>query len=77
MTAQTQSNDAALGRLRTLRGVAIAAAALAYMVLVVAFGVAWKAYYQVGAGLLAYVAIEWQRHYSRKIRELDTGAASR
>lgn len=50
--------------------VSIAAAVAFFALLVVAFGLKWAAYYQVAAGLAAYVCVEWQRRLDRKIKEL-------
>jgi hypothetical protein len=74
---QTQSGGAArtsdqeLARPRMMRGVAIIIAVAAFALLVVAFSLAWKPYYQVAAGLAAWAAIEWQRACGRKIKALD------
>jgi hypothetical protein len=75
---QTQSSDMArtaeqdLARLRTTRGVAMILAVAAFALLVVAFSLAWKPYYQVAVGLAAWAAIEWQRNNGRKIKALTS-----
>jgi hypothetical protein len=71
MTAGTHSNAHELARARTLRTVAIGIAVIAFGVLVYGFGMKWEALYQVAAGLAAYVAVEWQRHIGKKIKQLS------
>ncbi len=73
MTAQTQSNGSDLARARTMRMIAIVIAIVAFGALVVGFGMSWSPYYQVPAGLIAYAAVEWQRHCGKKIKELSAG----
>jgi hypothetical protein len=53
-----------------MRAVAIAVAVIAFLVLVVGFGLNWPAYYQVAAGFAAYLGIEWQRKYNRRVKQL-------
>jgi hypothetical protein len=55
-----------------MRVVSVVVAMVAFAVLVVAFSLGWQAYYQVAAGLAAWIAIEWQRNCSRRIRALTT-----
>ena len=79
MAAQTQSNEHTparaneheLARARTLRMVAIAFAVIAFGTLVYGFGMKWSAWYQVPAGLAAYIGVEWQRHIDKKIKQLS------
>ncbi len=71
MTAQTQSNDQELARTKTLRTVAIVVAIVAVGVLVYGFGMGWKPWYQVAAGLAAYAGVEWQRRLGNKIKALS------
>ncbi len=82
MTSQTQPDISAAGggsrghdiaHARTMRIAAIIVAVTAFAGLVVAFGLAWKPYYQVPLGLAAYAAIEWQRHWSHRIKSLTDG----
>jgi hypothetical protein len=61
-----------LARARIMRVVSVVVAMVAFAVLVVAFSLGWQAYYQVAAGLAAWIAIEWQRNCSRRIRALTT-----
>jgi len=70
MTAQTQTNAQELARARTLRTVAIVLAVVAFGTLVYGFGMKWSAPYQVAAGFVAYVGVEWQRHIGKKIKQL-------
>ena len=70
MTAQTDSTDHELARARSLRKVAIALAVIAVGVLVYGFGMKWAPPYQVAAGAVAYIGIEWQRHIGKKIKQL-------
>ena len=75
MTAGTDSTGAAsnaheLARAHMLRKVAIAVAVIAVGVLVFGFGEKWDAPYQVAAGFVAYIGIEWQRHIGKKIKQL-------
>lgn len=70
MTAQTQSSDHELARAKTLRTVAIVFAVVAFGVLVYGFGMGWKPWYQVSAGLAAYAGVEWQRRLGLKIKSL-------
>jgi hypothetical protein len=72
MSAQTQSTGSELARARTLRTIAIVIAVVAFGTLVYGFGMQWSAYYQVPAGLAAYVAVEWQRHIGKKIKALES-----
>ncbi len=74
ITAQTQSNDAELARAKTLRTLAIVIAVVAFGTLVYGFGMQWKPWYQVPAGLAAWGAVEWQRRLGQKIKVLS-GAA--
>ena len=79
MTAQTQSNGPAsanaqeLARARTLRTVSIVLAVAAFLALAFSFGMGWMPWYQVPLGLLAYAAVEWQRHIGKKIKALGGG----
>jgi hypothetical protein len=70
MTAQTQSTGSELARTRTLRTVSIVLAVIAFLALVFSFGMGWMPWYQVPLGLLAYAAVEWQRHIGKKIKAL-------
>ena len=87
MTTQPQADGPPRGRAsgdhhdlagaRRMRMLSIVLAMTAFAVLVVGFGLAWKPYYQVPAGLAAWLGIEWQRNCSRRITALkDGGAAS-
>ena len=71
MTAQSQSNDNALARVKTTRTLAIVFAVVAFGTLVYGFGEGWKPVYQVAAGLAAYVGVEWQRRCGQKIKALS------
>ena len=44
---------------------------MAFGTLVYGFGMTWSAWYQVPAGLAAYIAVEWQRHIGKKIKALE------
>jgi hypothetical protein len=70
MTAQTDSNAHELARARTLRTVALALAVIAFATLVYGFGMKWSPVYQVAAGFVSYVGVEWQRHIGKKIKQL-------
>jgi hypothetical protein len=70
MTARTDSHEHELARAHMLRKVAIALAVVAFGVLVYGFGEKWPPRYQVAAGVVAYIGIEWQRHIGKKIRQL-------
>jgi len=67
---QTQSSNQGLAQARMMHKVSIAAAVAFFALLVVAFGLKWAAYYQVAAGLAAYLCVEWQRRLDRKVKEL-------
>ena len=69
MAAQTDSNAHELARARTLRTVAITLAVIAFATLVYGFGMKWDAVYQVAAGAVTYIGIEWQRHIGKKIKQ--------
>ena len=71
MAARTQSDGAELARAKTMRTVAIVIAVLAVAVLVYGFGVGWKPWYQVPAGLAAWAAVEWQRRCYNRIKALS------
>ena len=71
MTVQASTKEHELSRARMLRTVAIAIAVIAFATLVYGFGMKWEALYQVAAGLAAYVAVEWQRHIGKKIKQLS------
>jgi hypothetical protein len=71
MTAQTHSTNQELARARTMRAIGIVLAVLAVAALVYGFGMGWAPWYQVPAGLAAYVAVEWQRHWYKKIKALS------
>jgi hypothetical protein len=71
MAAETHSNAHELARARALRTVAIIFALVSFLALVVGFGLAWKPWFQVPLGLLAYVCIEWQRHIGKRIKQLS------
>lgn len=71
MAAQTQSNGQELARARTMRTFAIVLAVAAMAVLVYGFGMGWKPWFQVPAGLAAWAAIEWQRQLGNKIKALQ------
>ncbi len=58
-------------RWSVLRRIAIALAVIAVGVLVFGFGEKWEAPYQVAAGFVAYIGIEWQRQIGRKIKQLS------
>jgi hypothetical protein len=75
-TAQTQTNTAEIARLKTMRFVTGLLAVASFLTLVFGFGEKWPAMYQVAAGLVAYVFIEWQRRCGQKIKILS-GAADR
>jgi hypothetical protein len=64
------ANDQGLAQARTMHKLSIAAALALFALLVVSFALKWEAYYQVAAGLAAYIAIEWQRRCDRKVKEL-------
>ncbi len=71
MAARTQSEGAELARAKTMRTVAIVIAVLAVAVLVYGFGMGWKPWYQVPAGLVAWAAVEWQRRCYNRIKALE------
>jgi hypothetical protein len=71
MTAETHSNDQELARAKTMRAVAIVFAVVAFSVLVYGFGMLWKPWYQVPAGLAAWMGVEWQRRLGQKIKVLE------
>jgi hypothetical protein len=71
MSADTHSNDQELARARSLRTIAIASAVIAFLALVLSFGLGWKPWFQVPVGMLAYICIEWQRHIGKKIKQLS------
>ena len=75
MTAETHSNDQELARAKTMRIVAIVFAVVAFSVLVYGFGMLWKPWYQVPAGLAAYAGVEWQRRLGQKIKALQGNKA--
>ncbi|MDB5395771.1 MAG: hypothetical protein JWM91_3277 [Rhodospirillales bacterium] len=77
MTAQTQPNDQELARARTIRTLAIVLAVAAMAVLVYGFGMGWKPWYQVPAGLAAWASIEWQRQLGKKIKALEEHNSTR
>jgi hypothetical protein len=80
MAAETTNDggldaDRDMARMRTVRLLSVLLAIGAFAILVVGFALNWAAYYQVAAGLAAYIGIEWQRRVSDKIRALDKGPA--
>ena len=76
MSAQTQSDNQDLARLRMTRTFGIVLAVIAMAVLVYGFGMNWKPMYQVPAGLAAWAAIEWQRQLGKKIKALENPGSS-
>ncbi len=74
MVAETHANDHELARLRTMRAVAVVFAMVAFGTLVVGFGLQWKPWFQVPAGLAAWAGIEWQRRCGQKIKALTKAA---
>ncbi len=71
MTVQTQSNDQEVARLKTMRTLAVVLAVAAMAMLVYGFGMGWKPWFQVPAGLAAWASVEWQRNLNRKIKALS------
>jgi hypothetical protein len=71
MTAEANADDQELARAKTMRTIAIVIAVVAFAVLVYGFGMLWKPWYQVAAGVAAYAGVEWQRRCGQKIKELE------
>ena len=74
---QTETNVQGLAQARMMHKISIALAIVLFLGLVAAFSFRLAAYYQVAAGLAAYIAVEWQRACGRKVTALSNAGSPR
>jgi len=65
----------AVSSLRRLRAIALGASLVSFLLLVVAFGWAWKPYEQAIVGIVCYISISWFRRVHQRLAAVEAAGS--